>query len=125
MISKASYETLVKFRDGPIEVDDREDRIISLIDDHLIEPDETYSVDRSSPGFYYIQVIPKTWRITLLGKDVLSEYEEVMRQQSEQVRQKKSDRAFEIFLVILAYALGIFTPYIMRFVQWLPTLFVK
>lgn len=125
MITKSGYEELSKFRDTSLQVDKENLQISKLISAGLIAPDETAYLDRSTRGLFYIDVIPKTWKLTPAGQDALSEFENNSRQNAKQKPQKYRDRAFEIFLVFFAFILTICAPYIIAFVQWLYTLLVK
>ena len=48
-----------------------------------------------------------TWIITPYGEDALAEFENVAKQKSDEKSQKKMDRAFDIFLVLLGAVVGV------------------
>ena len=109
MLSETNYKALVSFRSGPQKNKSQPKPIIEyLVKSGYIEASSHESFER--PGEFFIN--PTEYRLTPAGDDALSEYEQVVREKAKAVSDKKKDRAFDIFLVILAYVLGLLTPYI-------------
>lgn len=110
MLSERNYEELAKYKDGPLPAPkNHSERMQYLIDEKYIDGVE---YDNVCPSEWKIDIIVTKWGITELGNDALIEFEEARSKEAEEKRQKRHDRAFDIFLVILAYALGLATPYI-------------
>ena len=66
---------------------------------------------------------PTAWIITPRGEDALAEFEAVSKQKSDEHAQKKKDRAFDVFLVILGTVIGLFVEHFSGIISWIVSLF--
>lgn len=66
---------------------------------------------------------PTAWIITPRGEDALAEFEQVVKNHSEEKSQKKKDRAFDVFLVILGAIVGLLIEHFSGIIGWLVSLF--
>ena len=66
---------------------------------------------------------PTAWIITPRGDDALAEFEQVVKNHSEEKSQKKKDRAFDVFLVIFGAIVGLLIEHFSGIIGWLVSLF--
>lgn len=66
---------------------------------------------------------PTAWIITPRGDDALAEFEQVVKNHSEEKSQKKKDRAFDIFLVIFGAIVGLLIEHFSGIISWIVSLF--
>lgn len=118
MLSAENYNALLKFRSGPIG-GKMDSRMRYFRDQEYIEPN-SYRAE-GTPDDLYIN--PTSWRLTPRGDDALAEYEQVMKNHSEENAQQKKSRIFEIFLVLLGAVIGYLIDHISNIISWIVSLF--
>ena len=76
---------------------------------------------KERPGKFYS--VPTAWIITPRGEDALAEFEQVMKNHSEEESNQKKSRIFEIFLVLLGAVIGYLIDHISNVINWILSLF--
>ena len=66
---------------------------------------------------------PTAWIITPYGEDALAEFENVAKQKADEKAQKKKDRAFDVFLVLLGAVIGLLIEHFSGVLGWITSLF--
>lgn len=66
---------------------------------------------------------PTAWIITPRGDDALAEFENVSKQKSDEKSQKKEDRVFDVFLVLLGAVIGLLIEHFSGVFGWIASLF--
>lgn len=131
MLFPNDLEILDIFRGGPRPCPEQyADDLLRLQREGYLLPgllrEETYEgTSEFAPG--YTENIPVTWRLTKKGQDALAEAEErrnqVAKEAAKEARQRISDRAFQVFLVLLGGILALFSDHLPRIVHWVSSLF--
>lgn len=106
MLSEPDYKLLVQYRkDFP--APDPSDRMQAQRFDRFVQEKRvavSSYIQHTYPGIGEC-VVPDTWIVTLSGEDLLLEYEQAEKEQRAQNADKVTDRAFQIFLVVLTVVL--------------------
>lgn len=121
MLSENNYNALVKFRDGPVKVSAKQ-----MTDEMYYFKEMEYITSCATEVYsdadeYFI--ITTAYKLTPRGDDALSEYEQVMRNHSEEKAQQKKNRIFEIFLILLGAAIGYAVDHVSNIISWFVSLF--
>lgn len=106
MISEKTYYELLWFKDEPLALDGTlSDRMKDIIKDEYIVPNSlTHKYIESSDE--YVVGIPKDWRISDKGLDVLDEFEKEREKTAQAAKEKRNERCFQIFNSLLSATFG-------------------
>ena len=107
MITKSVYDELVKYRDAPVSCYDGPSETVKYLRELEFIRDLESDV---RPG---LSIVTVSWAITQAGRDALSEFEEHTQEMAKQMREKKKDRIFQVFLLLLGAGLTLFVEHIL------------
>lgn len=119
MLSERNYRALLEYRTEKETGPKMTDQIRYFKDCGYIRAGRYDLQER--PGEFYMN--PTAWIITPRGEDALAEFEAVSKQKSDEKAQKKKDRAFDVFLVILGAVIGLLVEHFSGIVSWILSLF--
>ena len=121
------YRLMERLQSGIIwdDLDEQEQEILRYLDDEKIAEPRAYI----QGGLWVLsqkgQAILQTHEAELTAKEELikQEQEQATKQTAEQKAAQKSERAFQIFLVLLGAIIGLLVSNLERLVAWISSLF--
>lgn len=119
MLSEGNYRALLEYRNEKYTGPKVTEQIRYFKECDYIRP-TSHELKEQSGEFC---MNPTTWIITPRGDDALAEFEQVVKNHSEEKSQKKKDRAFDVFLVILGAIVGLLIEHFSGIVSWIVSLF--
>lgn len=119
MLSERNYRALLEYRTEKETGPKMTDQIRYFKDCGYIRAGRYDLQER--PGEFYIN--PTAWIITPRGEDALAEFEQVVKNHSEEKSNQKKSRIFEIFLVLLGAVIGYLIDHISNIISWIVSLF--
>ena len=119
MLSESNYRALLEYRSEKYTGPKMTEQIRYFKKCNYIRP-TSHELQKRSGEFC---MNPTTWIITPCGEDALAEFEQVMQHHSEEKAQKKKDRAFDIFLVILGAVIGLLVEHFSGIIGLIVSLF--
>ena len=119
MLSERNYRALLEYRKEKYTWPKITEQIRYFKECDYIRP-TSHELKKKSGEFC---MNPTAWIITPRGDDALAEFEQVVKNHSEEKSQKKKDRAFDVFLVIFGAIVGLLIEHFSGIIGWLVSIF--
>lgn len=122
MLSQTEYDFLRNFQNAPVRMTGVEnDRLQYLLNQKYIRLSGGCVQESFEPETGRYESHPTDWvfSITDLGKDALSEFEQMRESQTQAKREQRKNRQFQILLVLLSVSLTLFAEHLPAVIRFL------